>query len=59
MSRVDVPTLQCDRCAARTTNQTEMSRFMRLTHYHMGGQKEWDLCVSCREAFNAFMKELK
>lgn len=57
MSRVDVPTMKCDRCKLTTQNTNEMARYLRLTNYNMGGQDDWDLCPACWRDFIAFMKE--
>jgi hypothetical protein len=56
MSRVDVPTLQCDRCGYTTNDLHEMGNFGRLSHSHMGGTDEWDLCPACWDEFFLFVK---
>lgn len=38
MSRIDVPTLKCDRCGWSTQDLSEMGRFFTLTHGHMSGE---------------------
>jgi hypothetical protein len=55
MSRVDKPTLQCDRCGAATQDLHDMARYHQLTYYHQSGHDEWDLCPSCWLAFRAFL----
>lgn len=55
MSRVDKPTLRCDRCKVETQDLAEMGRFQKLTHSHMSGQNEWDLCPECWVAFGGFL----
>lgn len=53
MSRVDVPTLRCDRCWVVTQDVKEMGRFHRLMHPSgdMMGTEDWDVCPACWEAF--------
>lgn len=55
MSRVDVPTLRCDRCEVETRDLSKMGRFSTLTHYHVSGKSEWDLCPTCWAAFQNFV----
>lgn len=55
MSRVDVPTLKCDRCGDKTQDTREMGKFKTLTHYHMSGQETWDLCQPCWGEFTIFV----
>ena len=58
MSRVDVPTLQCDRCKHKTQDQTEMSHFQKLWRSHMSGDDMWDLCPDCWNLFvNHFLEK--
>ncbi|AVD99720.1 hypothetical protein HWB51_gp092 [Mycobacterium phage Cuke] len=50
MARIDVPTLQCDRCKWTTQDQQEMSKFNTITGQWDGYQsskEKWDLCESC------------
>lgn len=54
--RVDVPTLQCDRCNATTQDTSVMMLFKKITHYHMSGHDDWDLCPSCWKEFKVFME---
>lgn len=55
MARVDVPTLQCDRCKVTTQSKNEMVAFKRVQHSHISGNEEWDLCPSCWEKFRCLM----
>ena len=55
MARIDIPTLECDRCLYTTQDTAEMAEYFKLTHYHMGGSDEWDLCPECRKQFLLFM----
>lgn len=55
MTRVDVPTLQCDRCGIKTQDLTEMSRFNTLSYDHMNGQKKWDFCPECWKRWIEFL----
>ena len=57
MARVDVPTLACDRCGWTTQDTAAMASFRKLTHYHMSGHDEWDLCPPCWSAFSLFIRE--
>jgi hypothetical protein len=57
MSRVDKPTLKCDRCEIETQDLREMGRFAKLEHLHMSGTEEWDLCPPCWDEFRTFMTE--
>ena len=57
MSRIDKPTMECDRCKWRTQDLPEMGKFYRLTHGHMSGEKSWDLCPRCLADFIVFMAE--
>ena len=56
MSRVDKPTLKCDRCALETQSEFEMGKYRTLDHYHMAGKKSWDLCPPCWADFGTFIK---
>ena len=58
MTRIDVPTLQCDRCRITTQDTSVMSRFKKLTYSHMSGNDNWDLCPQCWRAFNGFITGL-
>jgi len=55
LSRVDVPTLKCDRCGDMTQDTKAMVSYRKLTYYHMSGKDEWDLCPVCWSAFRAFL----
>ena len=55
MSRIDVPTLKCDRCGSTTQDKHEMASFRNLTHYNPGGKEEWDLCPECWSKFKLFV----
>lgn len=59
MARIDVPTLQCDRCKLTTQDQREMIKFKKINWYVDSiGSKEikQDLCSTCFENFQEFMK---
>lgn len=51
MSRVDKPTIQCDRCKATTSDLREMGDYRRISHSHMSGEHDWDLCPECWKDF--------
>ena len=55
MSRVDKPTLKCDRCREETEDLMYMGKYKRLDHYHMTGKECWDLCPECWAKFITFM----
>lgn len=57
MSRVDVPTLKCDRCGHMTQDTAEMGRFGVIRHTNMGGETQWDLCPVCWKLFHVFLRE--
>ena len=59
MSRVDKPTLKCDRCGEETEDLTYMGKYRRLEHYHMSGTESWDLCPECWARFIYFIEEEK
>lgn len=57
MTRVDVPTLMCDRCGHQTQDTREMMSFYKLEHTHMSGREDWDLCKECKlDYLNFFIK---
>lgn len=59
MARIDVPTLQCDRCKLTTQDQREMIKFKSVNWHSdiMGAQTfKKDLCSTCFENFQEFMK---
>ena len=56
MARIDVPTLQCDRCTVVTQDTREMVAFQGLNHTHMSGTEKWDLCPLCWDRFIEFME---
>lgn len=56
MARIDIPQLQCDRCKADTTDTREMTRYQKLTHYHMSGSENWDICPRCWKVFRLFIE---
>lgn len=55
MSRLDVPTLMCDRCKIKTQSLSQMGAYATLSRDQMGGPKRWDLCPTCWSAFLNFM----
>lgn len=57
MTRVDIPTLECDRCGNTTQDIKTMAGYMTLTHYHVSGSTNWDLCIECGAAFQLFITE--
>jgi len=53
MTRVDVPTLRCDRCGFTTQDLSEMAKFQELMHYSQAPTaSKWDLCAACWIQFN-------
>lgn len=59
MSRIDIPTLKCDRCLVTTQDDSEMSKFRTLTGMYdkyQGAEERWDLCPTCWRDFLAFLK---
>ena len=61
MARIDVPTLQCDRCKMSTTVDEIMSRFNTLTGMYdkcQGASERWDLCTFCWGQFLQFTKNM-
>ena len=57
MSRLDVPTLQCDRCKSVTQDNKEMAKFITLSHHNISGLDQWDLCPVCWPKFYDFLGE--
>lgn len=58
MVRVDVPTIQCDRCKNTTQDMDEMSKYQKLTGMWNGygsTKQEWDLCSKCYKEFTNFI----
>ena len=55
MSRLDVPTMGCDRCDLVTQDLALMGRFFVLRNSSIGGEDTWDLCPTCRGDFVLFM----
>jgi len=51
MAKLDIPTLQCDRCKIATTDKMEMMGFQELRHSDIGGEQKWDLCKECWNKF--------
>jgi hypothetical protein len=52
--RLDVPTLQCDRCKNITEDITEMGKYRSLTGMYdgyQGSHEKWDLCPPCYTKF--------
>lgn len=49
MSRVDVPTIKCDRCGLTTDDPQVMSTFRTLVIPR--GVASWDLCTDCWTSF--------
>ena len=56
MSRIDKPTLMCDRCGYTTQDLHKMGSFFVLRHSNIGGEESWDLCPECKTAFFSFLK---
>lgn len=59
MARVDVPTLQCDRCKLTTQDRDEMWKFKKINWYVdsiESKEVKQDLCPTCFENFQEFMK---
>lgn len=57
MTRVNVPTLQCDRCKRTTQDLNEMGTYRKIMYYDMtpSNNLTWDLCPSCWCAAVAFL----
>lgn len=58
MARIDVPTMQCDRCKATTQDLGEMCKYQSLTGMYDGYGKQkqsWDLCPLCWKDFMMFV----
>lgn len=55
MSRVDVPTLKCDRCEWDTQDLAQMATFRKIEQFHMSGHRTWDLCPVCWIGFTNFL----
>lgn len=56
MSRLDKPTLMCDRCGYTTQDLSKMASFFVLRTSNIGGDESWDLCPECRATFFDFLK---
>ena len=56
MSRVDKPTLKCDRCGEQTESLTYMGKYRRLDHWSAWETEGWDLCPPCWADFIVFTK---
>lgn len=56
MSRVDKPTLRCDRCGTETQDLQAMTNYVKLRHSHMSGEEGWDLCPPCWLGFRVFVR---
>jgi hypothetical protein len=57
MTRIDKPTLQCDRCEKATADLGEMASFMQLYSPKPSDRTDkWDLCPKCSWAFINFME---
>lgn len=54
MSRVDVPTLKCDRCGRQTQDVDEMIHWPALVRSRPDSNR-WDLCSMCWMEFANFM----
>lgn len=57
MSRLDVPTLQCDKCKNTTQDLRQMSTYAQLQMPSVSGTEKWDICPFCTRAFLTFMNE--
>ena len=57
MSRVDVPTLMCDRCKFCKSDLGTMGEFHKVWHPNGPGYdaQEWDLCPDCWESFRTWL----
>jgi hypothetical protein len=59
MTRIDVPTLRCDRCKRETQDIDEMGKYQTLTGIYdgyQGASEKWDLCPDCWKQFINFTK---
>ncbi len=58
MSRIDIPTLMCDRCRNTTQDVSKMGGYRRLAYWKPTGNpspEEWDLCPTCWNKFIDFL----
>lgn len=55
MGRIDIPTVECDRCKVVTQVLAEMARYQTIDHSHMSGIEKWMLCPDCWGAFKTFI----
>lgn len=57
MSRVDVPTLMCDRCGFRTQDTAMMASFVKITRRDGPGHQDvdYDLCPACWKSFQTWL----
>lgn len=58
MARIDVPTMQCDRCKTTTQDLDWMGRYRSLTGMYdkyQGASEKWDLCPACWDSFLSFI----
>ena len=59
MSRIDVPTMQCDRCKVITDDRNVMCKYYVLRSDNVHGGTQRDLCEDCASDFYNFMGEEK
>lgn len=56
MARVDVPTLECDRCLKRTQDTKVMATYIQIERRTIEESEKSDLCPECAGLFFAFMR---
>ena len=56
MARVDVPTLECDRCHIQTQDKKVMATYIQIERRTMEESEKSDLCPECAGLFFAFMR---
>jgi len=57
VSRVDVPTLMCDRCEFRTQDTAMMASFVKITRRDgpVPPDVVYDLCPACWDSFRLWL----
>lgn len=61
MTRIDIPTLKCDRCGKTTQDTEEMGKYITIRNqwygYDSKQSSEWDLCAECYGFFQHFIND--
>ena len=58
MARIDVPTMQCDRCKVTNQELDEMGKYRNIRGQYdkyQGANESWDLCPECWQDFLMFV----